>query len=304
MAVLRPYLIPTLGTPQAVVAPAMKRKNSNMGQSDFYSQMSQQGGGSSSNPQQQGMVYQTPQQTVTNRQRDMSQEFEPTDNTAGFLDQQLQNYANRTAPPMLEPGGRVKSANAELVQPDNFKIFYQQLDAITQKGNEALGTETARAAYKRLQAMQAIRDQEVPTFGGMPVGYKNPNAPYGGNGGVGGPAGGSLVGEIGHGLGLGGSPAANFRIAQGLAKQFGWGSKDIQAWYTLGMKESGWNANAQNPTSTAYGIGQFLDSTWGGYGIKKTSNPSQQVLAMARYIKARYGSPSNALAFHISHNWY
>ena len=27
-------------------------------------------------------------------------------------------------------------------------------------------------------------------------------------------------------------------------------------------KESGWNPNAQNPSSTAYGIPQFLDSTW------------------------------------------
>lgn len=27
--------------------------------------------------------------------------------------------------------------------------------------------------------------------------------------------------------------------------------------------------------STAYGIFQFLDSTWGGYGIPKTSDPTQ-----------------------------
>ena len=31
--------------------------------------------------------------------------------------------------------------------------------------------------------------------------------------------------------------------------------------------ESGWNPDAQNPTSTAYGIAQFLDSTWAGTGI-------------------------------------
>ena len=34
-------------------------------------------------------------------------------------------------------------------------------------------------------------------------------------------------------------------------------------------KESGWNPNAQNPSSTAYGIAQFLDSTWAGTGHRQ-----------------------------------
>lgn len=61
--------------------------------------------------------------------------------------------------------------------------------------------------------------------------------------------------------------------------------------------ESSWNPNAQNPSSTAYGLFQFLDSTWAGVGGSKTSDPYQQAIYGGRYIKQRYGSPSAAWAF-------
>jgi hypothetical protein len=293
MPVLRPYLIPTLGTPQPVVAPPhqqrqqlrQQRNISPMNTEQFYTNQYQSN--QQLDPSQQ---YQTTQQTVTDRQQpDPTQDFEPSSNTAPYLQEQFQNYANRIPAPVLNPGDRVKSPNAELVQPDNFKVFYGQLDAITQTGNEALGAEEARSAYKRMQQLQAIQDRQIPAFNGV-----NYNPGSGGGGGN--------YGSVGSGLG--GSPAANFRIAQNMARQFGWGPSEINAWYQLGMKESGWRNTAQNPTSTAYGIGQFLDSTWGGYGVSKTSDPGKQILAMARYIKARYGSPSRALSFHIGHNWY
>src|SRR4051795_10807130 len=40
----------------------------------------------------------------------------------------------------------------------------------------------------------------------------------------------------------------------------------------LWNRESGWRADADNPSSTAYGIAQLLDSTWKYTGIKKTSD--------------------------------
>ena len=61
---------------------------------------------------------------------------------------------------------------------------------------------------------------------------------------------------------------------------------------------------SQNPTSTAYGMFQFLDSTWARYGAAKTSDPIQQTEAGIRYIKARYGTPTEALRFHKANNWY
>jgi hypothetical protein len=69
-------------------------------------------------------------------------------------------------------------------------------------------------------------------------------------------------------------------------------------------KESGWNPNAQNPSSTAYGIPQFLDSTWAGTGIAKTSDGYRQIDAGLIYIEQRYGSPCAAWSHSQAHNWY
>lgn len=96
----------------------------------------------------------------------------------------------------------------------------------------------------------------------------------------------------------------NRAIGQEKAATYGWTDSEWEALDDLMMKESGWNHNAQNPTSTAYGIGQFLNSTWKGVGIKKTSDPTLQIDAMLKYIRNRYGSPSEALRFHRAKNWY
>jgi len=68
--------------------------------------------------------------------------------------------------------------------------------------------------------------------------------------------------------------------------------------------ESHWNNRAQNPSSKAYGIFQFLPSTWGNYGIKKTSNPFLQIKFGLHYVKVRYGTVCKALAFHLRNGWY
>jgi hypothetical protein len=76
------------------------------------------------------------------------------------------------------------------------------------------------------------------------------------------------------------------------------------ALYQLVQHESGFNPNAQNPTSTAYGLFQFLDSTWASVGIGKTSDPRMQTEAGLRYIAQRYGTPSGAWAFWTRNHWY
>jgi len=102
--------------------------------------------------------------------------------------------------------------------------------------------------------------------------------------------------------------------AQSLFGQFGFDPADYPALVWLWNKESGdpkagstqvtWDPTAQNPNSSAYGIAQFLNGTWKGTGIAKTTNPQQQIMAGLQYIKGRYGSPRNALQFHMRNNWY
>lgn len=118
---------------------------------------------------------------------------------------------------------------------------------------------------------------------------------------------GSLSDKLLGGIGGGGVPSSvsgNAAIVKSIfANQFGWGGH-WPSTYRLLMKESGFRNTAQNPTSTAYGLFQFLNSTWRGTGIGKTSNPRLQTIAGGRYIDGRYGNPSNALRFHLAHNWY
>jgi transglycosylase-like protein with SLT domain len=93
---------------------------------------------------------------------------------------------------------------------------------------------------------------------------------------------------------------ANGRIQ---AAAYGWVGSQWTDLYNLWTKESGWNNLAQNPSSTAYGIAQFLDTTWAGYG-PKTSNPTLQIRYGLKYIRQRYGSPAAAWAHEVANNWY
>lgn len=94
-------------------------------------------------------------------------------------------------------------------------------------------------------------------------------------------------------------------IVRQVANTYGWGAgPEWNALDWLIQHESSWNPTAQNPTSTAYGLFQFLDSTWSGYGIPKSSDPRLQALAGLRYIKGRYGDPIGAQGFWEGHHWY
>jgi hypothetical protein len=91
--------------------------------------------------------------------------------------------------------------------------------------------------------------------------------------------------------------AANKKLGQQLAHALGWDTgSEWDSLNNLVMGESGWCNVAQNPNSTAYGIGQFLDTTWASTGYSKTSDSKTQILAMLLYIKLSYGTPSNAWA--------
>lgn len=99
--------------------------------------------------------------------------------------------------------------------------------------------------------------------------------------------------------------AINEGLGQQLAASFGWGSgPQWQALNNLVQSESGWNSSATNSGSGAYGIGQFLNTTWATVGYAKTSDPKTQILAMLTYIKLRYGNPQNAWAFHKANGYY
>lgn len=105
------------------------------------------------------------------------------------------------------------------------------------------------------------------------------------------------------GIGFPHSSAGNKANGQLQAAAYGWVGAQWTALDKLWTRESGWNNTAQNPTSTAFGIAQFLDSTWSGYG-PKTSDPTLQIKYGLAYIQRRYGNPVNAWAHEVSAGWY
>jgi hypothetical protein len=101
----------------------------------------------------------------------------------------------------------------------------------------------------------------------------------------------------------GGGPVRD--VVQRVAGQFGMGAgAEWAALSTIIQRESSWDPTNQNPRSTAYGLFQFLNGTWATVGATKTSDPAQQTLAGIGYIRQKYGTAQNALAFWNAHGWY
>lgn len=113
------------------------------------------------------------------------------------------------------------------------------------------------------------------------------------------------------GPGLAGAGANDFNQFKGpwvsvmsqIASKMGWSLPD---WKWLVGSESGGDPEAVNPSSGAFGLGQFLGGTlreYAKYGAA-SHDPTRQIRAMARYIADRYANPTRAKAFHLANNWY
>ena len=100
----------------------------------------------------------------------------------------------------------------------------------------------------------------------------------------------------------GGSRAANQALGKQMAASYGW--SDGEEWTALNnivMAESGWDADAVNPTSDARGIAQNINGWSSNY---QEGNAPQQIAWLLQYIQQRYGDPIKAWAFHLKMGWY
>ena len=91
--------------------------------------------------------------------------------------------------------------------------------------------------------------------------------------------------------------------ARKLARQM-FGKGQWNALDQLVSHESSWNPQADNPTSTAYGLFQFLDSTRQNYGLPLNASPRRQVQAGLKYIDDRYDDPRGAWQFWRREGYY
>lgn len=92
------------------------------------------------------------------------------------------------------------------------------------------------------------------------------------------------------------------------SSQFGWDSGT--QWNALDQligHESSWNPQASaEPASDAYGLFQFLSTTWDTVGGTKTEDPRMQAVYGDKYISQKYGDPASAWSFWQaqSPHWY
>ena len=85
-------------------------------------------------------------------------------------------------------------------------------------------------------------------------------------------------------------------------RRFGYSPQDFNKLDSIISRESGWNPNAVNPSSGAYGIPQILPSAHPDVNLQ--DDPKGQIGWLLRYIQGRYGGVDQALAFKDSHGWY
>jgi uncharacterized protein YabE (DUF348 family) len=94
-------------------------------------------------------------------------------------------------------------------------------------------------------------------------------------------------------------------IGQQMAAARGWTGQEWTCLELLWERESGWNYQAANPSSSAYGIPQALPgSKMGSAGSDWATNPATQIEWGLGYIADRYGTPCGAWGHSESAGWY
>jgi hypothetical protein len=94
-------------------------------------------------------------------------------------------------------------------------------------------------------------------------------------------------------------------IARNLLPDHGWGDSQFSCLESLWNKESRWRVDADNPTSSAYGIPQALPGNrMAAYGKDWRTNPVTQIKWGLDYIENRHGSPCGAWSHSKAKGWY
>lgn len=92
-------------------------------------------------------------------------------------------------------------------------------------------------------------------------------------------------------------------IARALLGEYGFSSDQFGCLDSLWTKESGWRVDADNPSSSAYGIPQALTATH-DLEADYMTNPVTQIEWGLNYIQDRYGSPCSAWGHSQASGWY
>ena len=92
-------------------------------------------------------------------------------------------------------------------------------------------------------------------------------------------------------------------IARALLPEYGFDASQFSCLDSLYVSESDWRIDADNPSSSAYGIPQALTGLHELPADYMTSAESQIRWGLG-YIQDTYGTPCNAWSFKAGHGWY
>lgn len=90
-----------------------------------------------------------------------------------------------------------------------------------------------------------------------------------------------------------------------MRERYGWGDAQFTCYDNIIIRESNWNPQADNPTSSAFGIPQALPGKkMASAGSDWATNPVTQISWGLQYVKESYGTPCVAWEFKKAKGWY
>ena len=201
-----------------------------------------------------------------------------------------------------EEHGRVEKETDSLPEGET-KVETEGVDGLVRTTYEVTSKDGTEVSRTPLSSSVVTEKVDEVVLVGTGSGAQKPAGEAGGGGGGGG-------GEVAPApapspAGDGTTPDGAQAIARSMMGSYGWGDGEFSCLQSLWNRESGWNYQAENASSGAYGIPQALPgSKMSSVAGDWATNPSTQITWGMQYIQGRYGTPCSAWAHSESVGWY
>ena len=201
-----------------------------------------------------------------------------------------------------EEHGRVEKETDSLPEGET-KVETEGVDGLVRTTYEVTSKDGTEVSRTPLSSSVVTEKVDEVVLVGTGSGAQKPAGEAGGGGGGGG--GEAAPAPAPSPAGDGTTPDGAQAIARSMMGSYGWGDGEFSCLQSLWNRESGWNYQAENASSGAYGIPQALPgSKMSSVADDWATNPSTQITWGLGYISGRYGSPCSAWAHSESVGWY
>ena len=202
-----------------------------------------------------------------------------------------------------EEHGRVEKETDSLPEGET-KVETEGVDGLVRTTYEVTSKDGTEVSRTPLSSSVLTEKVDAVVLVGTGSGAQKPAGEAGGGGGGGG-GGEAAPAPAPSPAGDGTTPDGAQAIARSMMGSYGWGDGEFSCLQSLWNRESGWNYQAENASSGAYGIPQALPgSKMSSVAGDWATNPSTQITWGMQYIQGRYGTPCSAWAHSESVGWY